>query len=123
MATHILVTGAAGYLGSILCEHLLGAGYRVTAVDNLLYGQQGPLHLCVHDRFDFVFGDARDELLMRSLVKKADVIVPLAALVGAAACDRDPYTARAVNFDAPLLLHRLRSTDQLLIFPTTNSGY
>jgi nucleoside-diphosphate-sugar epimerase len=123
MTTRILVTGALGYLGSVLCEHLLDAGYRVTAVDNLLYGQQGPLHLCAHDRFDFFFGDARDERLLGPLVKQSDILIPLAGLVGAPACERDPYMARAVNQETPILLGRLRSRQQLLIFPTTNSGY
>ena len=123
MTLRVLVTGAAGYLGSILSEHLLNAGYRVTAVDNLMYGQQGPFHLCANDRFNFVFGDVRDERLMAPLVKDADVLIALAALVGAPACDRDPQMAQAVNMDAPLMLNRLRSKDQLLIFPNTNSGY
>src|SRR4051812_5892580 len=107
MTTHVLITGAAGYLGSILCEHLLASGYRVTALDNLLYGQQGPLHLCANQRFQFVLGDARNEPLLRSLMKDADVLLPLAALVGAPACDRDPHTAQAVNLEAPLLIDRL----------------
>src|SRR5262252_1223901 len=123
MTLRVLVTGAAGYLGSILSEHLLDAGYRVTAVDSLMYGQQGPFHLCANDRFNFVFGDVRDERLMASLVKDADVLIALAALVGAPACDRDPQMAQAVNMDAPLMLNRLRSKDQLMIFPNTNSGY
>src|SRR5437667_1940527 len=123
MTTRILVTGAAGYLGSILCEHLLDAGYAVTAVDNLLWGQQGMFHLCAHDRFDFVVGDVRDERLMQPLVKKADVLIPLAAIVGAPACDRDPHMAQSVNLEAPVMLNRLRSPEQLLVFPTTNSGY
>ena len=123
MTLRVLITGAAGYLGSILSEHLLDAGYRVTAVDNLMYGHQGPFHLCANDRFNFVLGDARDERLMASLVKDADVLIALAALVGAPACDRDPQMAQAVNMDAPLLLNRLRSKDQLMIFPNTNSGY
>jgi nucleoside-diphosphate-sugar epimerase len=123
MTLRVLITGAAGYLGSILSEHLLDAGYRVTAVDNLMYGQQGPFHLCANDRFNFVFGDVRDERLMASLVKDADVLIALAALVGAPACDRDPQMAQAVNMDAPLMLNRLRSKDQLMIFPNTNSGY
>ena len=72
MTAHVLVTGAAGYLGSVLTEHLLDAGYRVTAVDSLFYGQQGPFHLCAHDRFHLVFGDVRDESLIRPLVSQAD---------------------------------------------------
>ena len=123
MPTHVAVTGAAGYLGSVLCEHLLAAGYRVTAADGLIYRQRSLFHLCANPQFDFVVGDARDEQLMRRLVKDADVLIPLAAIVGAPACDRDPWLARSVNLEAIRLLARLRSNDQLIVYPTTNSGY
>lgn len=119
----VLVTGGAGYLGSILCEHLLDAGYSVTAVDNLTYQQGSLFHLCSNPRFEFVRGDARDEELMRRLVKKADAVIPLAAVVGAPACDQDPWLARSVNLEAVRLVNRLRSPDQLVVFPNTNSGY
>jgi nucleoside-diphosphate-sugar epimerase len=123
MSTRVLVTGGAGYLGSILCEHLLTAGYQVTVVDNLLWRQQSLFHLCAHPRLTFVRGDVRSEALMERVVKDADVLVPLAAIVGAPACDRDPWLARAVNLEAVLLLNRLRTPSQLVVFPTTNSGY
>ena len=122
-AMKVLVTGGAGYLGSILCEHLISAGYRVTVVDNLMYGQQSLFHLCANPRFEFVFGDVRDEGLMRGVVKDADVLIPLAAVVGASACNRDPWLAQSVNLEAVTTLNRLRSSDQLVVFPTTNSGY
>jgi nucleoside-diphosphate-sugar epimerase len=125
MAQRVLVTGGLGYLGSILCEHLLDAGYAVTALDSLLYesGQQGLFHLCANPAFDFVKGDVRDEAVMRTTLKTADVVVHLAAIVGAAACDRDPVLATTVNVDSVRLLDRLRSQNQLVIFPNTNSGY
>lgn len=123
MTTRVLVTGGAGYLGAIGCEHLLTAGYRVTVIDNLRYGQHPLFHLCANPAFDFVFGDVRDEHLVRRLVKEADVLLPLAAIVGAPACDQDPWLARSVNLDAVRLLNRLRSPHQLVIFPTSNSGY
>ena len=123
MTTRVLVTGGAGYLGSILCEHLLWARYRVTVVDKLIYGQSGLFHLCSSPSFDFVFGDARDEECLRRLVKEADVLIPLAAVVGAPACERDPWMARSVNFEAVRMLNRLRGSGQLLLYPTTNSGY
>ena len=123
MPVHVVVTGAAGYLGSVLCEHLLAAGFHVTAADSLTYRQRSLFHLCANPRFDFVVGDARDEQLMRRLVKDADVLIPLAAIVGAPACDRDPWLARSVNLEAIRLLARLRSNDQLIVYPTTNSGY
>lgn len=122
-AERVLVTGGAGYLGSVLCEHLLDAGFRVTAVDNLQYRQRSLFHLCAHPAFDVIVGDVREEALVRRLVAGADILIPLAALVGAPACDRDPWAARAVNLDAVRMLNRLRSSDQLVVFPTTNSGY
>lgn len=123
MAVRVTITGGAGYLGSVLCEHLLNVGYHVTAIDNLMYGQNSLFHLCANPAFDFVNGDVRDEKLMRCLVKDADVLMPLAALVGAPACNRDPWLAQSVNLEAVRLLNRLRSANQLVIFPTTNSGY
>ena len=119
----VLVTGGAGYIGSILSEHLLDAGYHVTAVDNLSYGQLGPFHLAADPRYDFVFGDVRDQRIMAKLVPQADVLIPLAAAVGAPLCDRDPVFARAVNLEAVELLNRLRSPSQRILYPTTNSGY
>ncbi len=120
---NVLITGGAGYLGSILSEHLLDRGYRVTVLDNLMYGEQSLFHLCADDRFDFVNGDARNQDLVGKLVSKADVIIPLAAIVGAAGCDLDPYMATSVNFEAIRMINKLRSSSQLLIYPTTNSGY
>ena len=123
MNSHVLVTGGAGYLGSILCERLLHAGHQVTVIDNLMYGQHSLFHLCANPRFEFVYGDVRDEGLVSTLIKGADVIIPLAAIVGAPACDRDPWLAKSVNLDATQQINRLRSDNQLIIFPTTNSGY
>jgi len=123
MKQRILVTGGAGYLGAVLCEHLLTAGYDVTVIDKLIYNQHSLFHLCAHHSFEFVFGDVRDEALMRTLVSKVDVIIPLAAIVGAPACDRDPWLARSVNLESIQMLNNLRSTSQLVIIPITNSGY
>lgn len=123
MAATVLVTGGAGYIGSILCETLLQKGFQVTVLDNLIYGEQGLYHLCAHPRFDFFYGDARDERLVGRLVREADVLIPLAAIVGAPACDRDALLARSVNLDAIRLLLRLRSPKQVMVYPTTNSGY
>jgi nucleoside-diphosphate-sugar epimerase len=119
----VLVTGAAGYIGSVVCEHLLDRGYAVTAVDNLMYGPAALFHLCANPRFAFERGDVRDESLMCRLVKDADVIVPLAAIVGAPACDREPILATAVNRDAIVSLNRARSAAQRLVYLNTNSGY
>ncbi len=123
MSDKILVTGGAGYLGSILCERLLAAGHRVTVVDNFMFGQATLLHLCSNPALEIIRGDARDTSLMRKVVADHDVIIPLAALVGAPLCDRDPHAATAVNFEAIRDINRMRSADQLIVYPTTNSGY
>ncbi len=122
MATKVLITGGAGYLGSVLCEHFLDAGYEVTVLDNLLYAQKSLWHLCANPAFDFVFGDARDEVLVKRLVANADVVIPLAAVVGAPACDRDPWLAESIS-DSIRMILATSSGDQLIVYPTTNSGY
>jgi len=119
----VLVTGAAGYLGSILCEHLLDKGYRVHGIDNMMYGVASLFHLCSNPRFTFERGDVRNEALITRAVKDADVIVPLAAIVGAPACDRDPVMSTAVNLDAIRFINSVRSPSQRLIYMNTNSGY
>ena len=119
----ILVTGGAGYFGSLLVPELLSAGHGVTVVDNFLYNAPSLLDCCAHPDFDLVRVDARDEGLMGSLVPKADCILPLACLVGVPACDRDPIAARTTNLDAVRLALKLRSRSQKVVFPTTNSGY
>lgn len=123
MTQKVLITGGAGYLGSVLAEHLLNKGCRVTVLDSLMYGEQNLNHLCANPAFDFIYGDARNESLVKSLVKTADVIIPLAAIVGAPGCDLDPLMATSVNLDAIRMINRLRSSSQLIVYPTTNSGY
>ena len=120
---HVLVTGGAGYLGSILVPTLLARGCAVTAVDNFLYGQTSLLDCCAYENFTVVRGDVRDERLMLPLLKKADVIMPLACLVGAPLCAQKPIEARSINLDAILMLLKNASKAQRFISPTTNSGY
>lgn len=123
MRPQVLVTGGAGYIGSTLCPILLEAGFSVTALDALLHGHPSLLHVGHHPEFEFVLGDARDERLVKPLVERADVVIPLAAVVGAAACDREPARARTTNVDAIRSLLRFRRPDTLVIYPNTNSGY
>jgi len=119
----ILVTGGAGYLGSILVPALLERGHRVTVLDSFRFGQSPLNHVCSHPHFDVHRGDARDAELMRSLLKDTDVIIPLAALVGAPLCNADKTGAETVNRDAIIILTKLASRQQRILVPTTNSGY
>lgn len=119
----ILVTGGAGYLGSILVPELLALGYEVTVLDNFLFRQNSLAHVCHNPNFDVVRGDVRIEHVMKPLLEKADVIIPLAALVGAPMTSRDPVGATTINHDAILMMLKLCSKDQLILMPTTNSAY
>ncbi len=123
MSLSVLITGGAGYLGSILTEHLLKVGYKVTVVDNLIHGQHSLFQFCANPDFEFIRGDARNEELMRQAIKNADVVIPLAAIVGAPACNQTPWDATSINLDAIRMINQLRSKNQLVIYPTTNSGY
>lgn len=120
---NILVTGGAGYLGSIMVPALLDAGHRVTVLDSFMFRQTPLSHVCAHPGFDIVRGDARDEQTLRPLVKSADVVIPLAALVGAPLCDADTLAATSTNRDSVVTLLRLLSKEQRVMMPVTNSGY
>jgi nucleoside-diphosphate-sugar epimerase len=121
--TEVLVTGGAGYIGSVLTELLLARGLRVTVLDSFRYRQNSLLTLCADDGLTVVRGDCRDEELMRRLLKGKDAVVPLAALVGAPLCDRDKVGAETINRDAVRLICRLAAPEQRILFPVTNSGY
>jgi nucleoside-diphosphate-sugar epimerase len=119
----VLVTGAAGYIGSILTPELLKAGHEVTALDNFMYRQNSLLECCFDKSFNMVSGDARDENLMRGFVEKADAIIPLACYTGAPLCQKDSVDASSVIIDSIKLLCKLRKPNQMIIYPNTNSGY
>ena len=119
----VLVTGAAGYIGSTLVPALLDAGYAVTALDNFMYGQDSLASVCYHPAFSLVRGDVRSAEVMRPLVTGADIIIPLAALVGAPLCDRDPIAATTTNKDAIVNMLPWLGREQLVLLPITNSGY
>jgi nucleoside-diphosphate-sugar epimerase len=123
MTQSILVTGGAGYLGSTLVPELLSAGHRVTVLDNFMYGQHSLGHVCHHPNFAVVNGDIRLEETLRPLLAKADVVIPLAAYVGAPLCKKDPIGASSVNHDAIILMLKLLSKNQRVLMPTTNSAY
>ncbi len=119
----ILVTGGAGYIGSVLVPTLLRDGHLVTVVDNLLYGQTSLLDVCHDPKLTIVRGDARDKTVMQRAVDGQDVLIPLAALVGAPLCAREPEAACSTNVGAIELLLQLRQPEQKVLYPNTNSGY
>ena len=123
MSKKILVTGGAGYLGSTLVPELLELGHQVTLVDNFVYKQSSLNHVCHKSNFKVVKGDVRIDSIMKPLIKDADVIIPLAALVGAPICNQDPVGATTINHDAIDMMLKMISKDQLILMPTTNSAY
>ena len=123
MGMKVLVTGGAGYVGSVLVPMLLAEGHELTVVDNFMYAQTSLLDCCHHPRLTILRGDARNRTLISEQLKTADAIIPLACLTGAPRCERDPLEAKSVNLDALAMLVELRSPSQRVVFPTTNSGY
>lgn len=120
---NILVTGGAGYIGSILVPELLKDGHTVTVLDNFMYDQASLNHVCHKPNFNIKKGDVRVESDVLPLMKNADIIIPLAALVGAPLCDKDPIGAQTINKDAVFMMIDNLSKDQQVIMPTTNSAY
>jgi len=123
MSFNILVTGGAGYLGSTMVPDLLAADHKVTVLDNFMFKQSSLNHCCYHPNFNVVKGDIRQKDTMSKLMKEADIIIPLAALVGAPLCNLDPIGATTINHDAIELMLKLLSKDQIVLMPTTNSAY
>jgi nucleoside-diphosphate-sugar epimerase len=119
----ILITGGAGYIGSVLVPRLLGAGYEVTVLDNFMFGQNSLSDACGYDSFNVVRGDTRDEELIKSLLKSVDIIIPLAALVGAPLCKNDQIGTLTTNQNAIEMLCKNVSPSQKILMPVTNSGY
>ena len=123
MKDKVLVTGGAGYIGSTLVPKLLHYGYKVTVLDNLLFGQSSLLDCCADPNFDFVKGDICNQELVKKLLPCFDIVIVLAAIVGAPACKNNPTLTRLVNYDAHMYIVENTSLEQRVLFPTTNSGY
>jgi nucleoside-diphosphate-sugar epimerase len=123
MSSNILVTGGAGYLGSVMVPELLKLGHKVTVLDTFMFGQNSLAEVCHLDNFNVVKGDARDKSLLKSLTKDKDIVIPLAALVGAPLCNRDLIGTTTTNRDAIQTLSDVLSKEQRVLMPITNSGY
>jgi nucleoside-diphosphate-sugar epimerase len=121
--TRFLITGGAGYIGSVLVPILLDRGCHVTVLESFLFQQSSLLECCHNECFDVIRGDAREKDVLSEAMKRADVLIPLAAIVGAPACNADPTAATTTNLEAVRLLLSLRSKDQMIISPCTDSGY
>ena len=119
----ILVTGGAGYLGSILVPELLNAGHEVIVLDNFMYRQSSLNHICCHPNFSVAHGDIRVKSTMNEMLKRVDAVIPLAALVGAPLCNKDPVGATSTNRDAIFMMLNQLSKNQIVLMPTTNSAY
>ncbi len=119
----VLITGGAGYIGSVLVPELLKKGHFVTVIDNFMYKQTSLVGCCNCDNFEIVNGDCRDYELIKKHIEGKDYIFPLAALVGFPLCDKDKTAATTTNLDAVKAVLELRKPNQRVIFPCTNSGY
>jgi nucleoside-diphosphate-sugar epimerase len=119
----ILITGGAGYLGSVMTKNLLDLGHEITVLDSLLFKQISPLTYTNNKKYNFIYGDVRNKELLTKLVKSHDVIIPLAAIVGFPACKSDPKSAWDINHNQIIDIVEIISKDQLILYPNTNSGY
>jgi len=119
----VLITGGAGYLGSVLTEVLLGKGYYVTILDNLIYKQTSVAPFSFNKNFKFILGDVTDNSILRPLVESHDVIIPLAAIVGMPACKANPELTIKVNFEQVNNITKWVTKDQMILIPNTNSQY
>ena len=119
----ILLTGGAGYIGSMLSTSLVNNNYNITVLDNFMFAQTSLNHLCDKDNFNIINGDIRDESLIKRVLKEHDIIIPLAAYVGAPLCNSDPIGSKSVNYDAIKLMLKNISNNQMVLMPTTNSAY
>ncbi len=119
----VVITGGAGYYGSVLCRQLLTAGYRVHVIDTLEYGPEPVMELFINDNFSLTRGDVLDRELLRREIEGADAVVHLAALVGYPLCKKFPERAWAVNVQGTRNVLEAMTPDQKLVYASTGSNY
>ena len=123
MSKKILVTGAAGYIGSMLTTRLVELGFEVLAVDLMKYEKNSLSHLFYYKNFSFLKADVTEPKIIKKIIKSVDFIIPLAALVGAPLCEKYKKQAKKVNVSSVKLILKYIKKNQKIIYPTTNSGY
>ena len=120
----ILITGGAGYLGSVITGKMLNAGHEVIVLDKLIFNQVSLLSYTSNPNFKFIHGDVRNEVLLDKLCNKVDVIIPLAAIVGFPACASEPELAKEINFKQIVnIVKYCNGKGKKILYPNTNSGY
>lgn len=119
----ILITGGAGYIGTTLVPLLLERGYKVTVIDNMMFGGNPIIPFFRYPNFSFINGDIRDKDLMKNAIRDKDIIIHLAAIVGYPACRKNPELAESVNIGATKILSSLVSKDQVILYGSTGSNY
>ncbi len=123
MKRKVLVTGGAGYIGSVFVPELLKRDYQVTILDNFMYRQNSLLDICYDSNLNIIVGDVRNKSVLKNQIKNHDIIIPLAAIVGAPACDKDLNLSKAINQEQIEDIAKWIGKDQFLLYPVTNSGY
>ena len=119
----ILITGGAGYIGSMLSTDLINLGHKVTVIDLLKYDKGSLDHLYINKNFTFINGDARNKGIIKKYIKNHEYIIPLAGLVGAPLCEKNKKDAISTNLNAIKLILKFLTKKNKLIYLTTNSGY
>ena len=119
----ILITGGAGYIGSMLATELIKQNYMVTVIDLMKYEKNSLNHLFFHKNFNFINEDVRNLKILNREIKKCNIVIPLAALVGAPLCEKNKKMAKLINLDQIKNILKILTKNQKIIYLNSNSGY